>query len=144
MSHEDLVGRVTGIGGIFIKYRDPEKVKQWYAEFLGIKTDEYGTSFEWRKGNNPEQKGFTVWSPFSTASEYFSPSTKEMMLNFRVDNLDAILARLADKGVYKLGAIEKTDYGRFAHIIDPEGLKIELWEADDEAYDNMIGANRTF
>lgn len=144
MSDQESIGRVTGLGGIFIKYNDPEGIKQWYADNLGIRIDEYGTSFEWRKSHNPEQKGFTVWSAFSQASEYFKPSDKEMMINFRVDNLDAILAKLADKGVYRLKAIEETDYGRFAHIIDPEGLKIELWEADDSAYDQMIGENRTF
>lgn len=144
MDTKDSIGRVTGIGGIFIKYNEPDKIKQWYSDYLGIKVDEYGTTFEWRKSDSPESKGFTVWSPFSQASEYFKPSQKEMMINFRVDNLDAILAKLAEKGVFMLGPIEVTDYGRFAHIIDPEGLKIELWEADDPAYDKMIEDNRTF
>ncbi len=143
MVNDDSIGRVTGIGGIFIKYKDPDRVKQWYADYLGINVDEYGTSFEWRQSLNPDRKGFTVWSPFSQASEYFKPSEKEMMINFRVDNLDAILKKLADKGVYRLNSIEVTDYGRFAHIIDPEGLKLELWEANDDAYDEMIGEKRT-
>lgn len=144
MDETPSTGRVTGIGGIFIKYNNPDRMKNWYAEHLGINIDEYGTSFEWRNSNNPNTKGFTVWSLFSQASEYFNPSTKEMMINFRVDNLDAILEKLSSKGVYRLSPIEQTDYGRFAHIVDPEGLKIELWEADDEAYDKMIGENRTF
>ncbi|HLO90800.1 MAG TPA: VOC family protein [Lentimicrobium sp.] len=144
MDNKTSKGRVTGLGGIFIKYSNPDRIKEWYAEFLGINMDEYGTSFEWRNSENPEQKGFTVWSVFSQASEYFTPSNKEMMINFRVDDLDAILAKLSKKGVYRLSPIEKTDYGRFAHIIDPEGMKIELWEADDDAYDKMIGENRTF
>lgn len=144
MTNNDSPGKVTGLGGIFIKYSDPDRIKQWYADHLGITIDEYGTSFEWRKSDRPEEKGFTVWSPFSQASEYFSPSTRELMINFRVDDLDAILAKLSAKGVYRLSPIEQTDYGRFAHIIDPEGLKIELWEANDPAYDKMIGENRTF
>lgn len=143
MADDELKGRVTGVGGIFIKYNEPDSVKKWYAENLGFVIDEYGTSFEWRQGNSPEKKGFTVWSPFSKSSEYFSPSTKEVMLNFRVDDLDTLLKKLSEKGIYKVKPIEVTDYGRFAHIIDPEGLKIELWEADDEAYDKMIGTNRT-
>jgi predicted enzyme related to lactoylglutathione lyase len=137
-------GRVTGLGGVFIKYDDPEKIRKWYAEYLGIQIDEYGTSFEWRDARDPDKKGFTVWSPFSKASEYFKPSNKEIMLNFIVDDLDAILEKLAMKGVYRLSAIERTDYGRFAHIVDPEGTKIELWEADAASYDKMIGENRTY
>lgn len=144
MDKKPSIGRVTGLGGIFIKYSNPDKIKEWYAEYLGISMDEYGTSFEWRKSENPEQKGFTVWSVFSQATEYFSPSNKEMMINFRVDDLDAILEKLSSKGVFRLSPIEQTDFGRFAHIIDPEGLKLELWEANDEAYDKMIAENRTF
>lgn len=144
MENESTPGRVTGLGGIFIKYDNPDKIREWYAEFLGIRMDEYGTSFEWRNTIEPEKKGFTVWSPFSKASEYFNPSKKEVMINFRVDDLDAILEKLSAKGVFKLSAVERTDYGRFAHIIDPEGTKIELWEADDKSYDTMIGENRTF
>lgn len=144
MENKQRIGRVTGLGGIFIKYNNPDKVKEWYSDYLGFNIDEYGTSFEWRQSNSPEHKGFTVWSPFSQASEYFKPSEKEMMINFRVDDLDAILAYLSDKGVVMQGPIEVTDYGRFAHIMDPEGLKIELWEANDEAYDKMIEDNRTF
>ncbi|MGE5382708.1 MAG: VOC family protein [Omnitrophica WOR_2 bacterium] len=144
MDNQDSQGRVTGFGGIFIKYNDPERIKQWYAEFLGFNVDEYGTSFEWRKSSNPEQKAYTLWAPFSQASEYFKPSDKEIMLNFRVDNLDAILSKLAQKGIYQLNSIEETDYGRFAHIVDPEGFKLELWEADDIAYDKMVGEKKTF
>ncbi len=143
MSDKESKGRVTGVGGIFIKYNEPDAVKKWYAENLGFAIDEYGTSFEWRQGTDPAKKGFTVWSPFSKATEYFSPSAKEVMLNFRVDDLDKLLDKLSEKGIFKVKAIEVTDYGRFAHIIDPEGLKIELWEPNDDAYDTMIGTNRT-
>lgn len=138
MESNDQVGRVTGIGGIFIKYDDPDSIKRWYTDYLGIKMEEYGTSFEWRNSQNPERKGYTLWSPFSQASEYFDPSKKMLMINFRVDDLDAILAKLSEKGIKTLAPVEKTDYGRFAHIIDPEGVKIELWEADDDAYQRMM------
>lgn len=144
MDDNHSTGRVTGIGGIFIKYNNPDQIKQWYSDSLGIKMDEYGTSFEWRKSDKAEENGYTIWSPFSQASEYFKPSEKGMMINFRVDNLEEILKKLAEKGVYPVGSIEETDYGRFAHIMDPEGFKIELWQADDVAYKEMIGENRTF
>lgn len=144
MAADQTPGRVVGLGGIFIKYQNPDRIRSWYGENLGIKIDEYGTSFEWRKSANPNSKGFTVWSPFSHASEYFQPSQKEVMINLRVDNLDALLNKLSLIGIQRIGAIEETNYGRFAHIIDPEGFKIELWEADDEAYEEMIGENRTY
>lgn len=136
---ENNEGRVTGFGGVFIKYTDPEGVRSWYKEKLGLKTDEYGTSFEWRQSDHPEKKGYTVWSAMDKTSEYFQPSEKEFMINLRVVHIEAFLARLKQMGIEQLGEIQEFEYGKFAHILDPEGVKIELWEANDENYDKMIG-----
>ncbi len=134
------MAKVTGIGGIFFKCKDPESVRNWYSEKLGLNTDKYGTNFEWRHSDNPQKKGFTVWGPFSDSTEYFKPSEKEFMINLRVDNLRELLDELKDQEVQIVGAIEEYEYGLFAHIIDPEGTKIELWEPFDEEYDKIVEA----
>jgi predicted enzyme related to lactoylglutathione lyase len=130
--------RVTGLGGIFIKYEDPEKIKQWYKQHLGIQTDSYGTSFEWRKTDKPEEKGYSVWSTFKKDTTYFQPSVKDFMINLRVENLEALLPILKEEGVTVLDEIETFEYGKFAHILDPEGSKIELWEANDTEYEKIL------
>lgn len=130
--------KVTGIGGIFFKCKDPEKVKEWYSKNLGLKTDEYGTSFEWRQGENPDKKGFTQWSPFSETTKYIEPSTKDFMINYRVENIEALVEELKKDGVKVLDEIETYDYGKFVHIMDPEGNKIELWEPVDVKYDKIV------
>lgn len=120
--------RVTGIGGVFFKCKDPEKVKEWYKNHLGFNTDQYGAGFEWWESPDTTRKGFTQWSPFSEKTKYFEPSTKEFMINYRVDNLVDLVAELKKEGVSILDTIETYDYGKFIHIMDPEGNKIELWE----------------
>ena len=120
--------RVTGIGGIFFKCQDPEQVKQWYSTHLGLPADQYGTTFEWRLADDPTQKGYTQWSPFKETTKYFEPSSKEFMVNFRVENLEWLVEQLRKEGVTILDEIETYDYGKFVHILDPEGNKIELWE----------------
>jgi len=132
--------RVTGIGGIFFKCEDPKSMKNWYATHLGFDTDEYGTSFEWRQADDAQKKGFSVWSPFDADTKYFEPSRKEFMVNYRVENLEWLLEELKKEGVHVLDEIEAVEYGKFAHIIDPEGNKIQLWEAFDEEYDKMAEA----
>ena len=129
--------RVNGIGGIFFKCDDPEKQKQWYSDHLGIVSDQYGTTFEWRKADDPNKKGFTAWSPFSKDTDYFSPSEKDFMINYRVENLKELVEVLNKEGVQVLDEIQEFDYGKFVHILDPEGNKIELWEAIDEEYDKI-------
>jgi len=126
--------RVTGIGGVFFKCKDPEKVRDWYKTHLGLKTDEYGALFEFRSTDNPDQKGYLQWSPFSDDTEYFEPSLKEFMINYRVENLESLLAELKKEGVQIVKEIESFDYGKFAHIIDCEGNKIELWEPVDSVF----------
>lgn len=130
--------RVTGIGGIFFKCKDPDSVKAWYKTHLGLNTDNYGTTFEWRQGADPNKKGHTQWSPFRDTTKYFEPSAKEFMINYRVENLEALVAELQKEGVTVLDQIETYDYGKFVHILDLEGNKIELWEPVDEAYDKIV------
>lgn len=131
--------RVTSLGGIFFKCENPDQIKEWYSKHLGLNNDEYGTSFEWRKTEKPEEKGYTVWSPFKNDTTYFSPSTKGFMINYRVENIEWLVETLKQEGVTILDEIEVFEYGRFVHIIDPEGNKIELWEANDEQYEKMLG-----
>jgi predicted enzyme related to lactoylglutathione lyase len=130
--------RVTAIGGIFFKCKDPESIRKWYDTHLGFNTDAYGTTFQWRKIEKPEEKGYSVWSPFKESTDYFSPSTKDFMVNFRVENLEALLPLLKEEGVQIVGEIQIFEYGKFAHILDPEGNKIELWESNDEEYEKII------
>jgi catechol 2,3-dioxygenase-like lactoylglutathione lyase family enzyme len=137
--------RVTGIGGIFFKTKDPKKTREWYKNHLGFNTDDqYGTSFEWRKTNKPEEKGFSAWSTFSENTTYFEPSPKEFMINFRVENLVELLKVLKEEGITVLDEIEECEYGKFAHILDWEGNKIELWEANDEEYEKILDGKTTF
>lgn len=130
--------KVTGIGGIFFKCKDPDKMKEWYKKHLGLATDQYGTSFEWRQGDDASKKGFTQWSPFSDTTKYFQPSEKEFMINYRVADLEALVAELRDEGVTIVDNIETFEYGKFVHILDEEGNKIELWEPVDEEYDRIV------
>lgn len=132
--------RVTGIGGIFFKCEDPAKLKEWYNKHLGLNTDQYGTSFEWRQGADTTKLGFTQWSPFNAKTKYFEPSTKDFMINYRVENLSTLIDLLKSEGVTILDTIETYEYGKFAHIMDIEGNKIELWEPFDIEYDKIAVA----
>lgn len=138
--------RVTGIGGIFFKSKDPGKLRAWYKTHLGLTTNKYGCVFEWRQGADSSQKGFTQWSPFKEATKYFEPSTKDFMINYRVADLSALLVELRKEGVTITDTIETYDYGKFVHILDGEGNKIELWEPNDVVYEQMgvqMGAETT-
>lgn len=132
--------KVTGIGGLFFKCKDPEKVKEWYSKHLGLIMDQYGTSFEWRQGDDPTKYGFTQWSAFSDSTKYFDPSVKEFMINYRVQDLENLVNELRKEGVTILDSIESYDYGKFVHILDNEGNKIELWEPVDTEYDKIANA----
>ena len=130
--------RVTGIGGVFFKTDDPESTKQWYKKHLGINSGQYGGTFEWRHANDEQKKGFTAWSPFPRDTDYLDPSDKEFMINYRVENLEALVEELKKEGVTILDEIETYDYGKFVHILDAEGNKIELWEPNDGEYDKLV------
>ncbi len=129
--------KVTGIGGIFFKCKEPQKLREWYQKHLGLNTNEYGAVFEWHQGTDSTKKGFTQWSPFKETTKYFEPSSREFMINYRVENLEALVAELQKEGVTIVDKIEAYDYGKFVHILDGEGNKIELWEPNDEVYEKM-------
>lgn len=124
----DTNPKVTGIGGIFFFSDDPEKQKDWYAENLGLEVNEWGATFETRNANNPDEVNYLQWSPFRKGSDYFAPSKKEFMINYRVRNIEALIKKLKENGVTILDDLATYDYGKFVHIMDPEGNKIELWE----------------
>lgn len=127
-----IMKRVTGIGGIFFKCKDAAKLRDWYQKHLGLNTNQYGATFEWYEGDDSTKKGQTQWSPFNENTKYFEPSTKEFMINYRVQNLEALVEELKKEGVTIVDQIESFDYGKFVHIIDLEGNKIELWEPAGE------------
>lgn len=120
--------KVTGIGGVFFKCKDPKKITEWYKTHLGLNTNDYGATFEWREEDDSSKKGSTTWSPFAESTKYFEPSAKEFMINYRVADLEALVDELKKQGVTIVDNIESFDYGKFVHILDPEGNKIELWE----------------
>jgi predicted enzyme related to lactoylglutathione lyase len=123
--------KVTGIGGIFFKCKDPDQMKEWYKTHLGLDINQWGTNFEWRQVDDPTKKGSTVWTPFKETTKYFEPSTKDFMINYRVENLEGLVEELNKEGVTITDKIESGDYGKFVHIIDMEGNKVELWEPKD-------------
>ncbi|HEY6952557.1 MAG TPA: VOC family protein [Bacteroidota bacterium] len=129
--------RVTGIGGIFFKCKDPKTTREWYKTHLGLNVNQYGAVFEWRQGADTTKKGFTQWSPFKETTTYFAPSTKDFMINYRVDNLEALVENLRKEGVTVVDTIESVDYGKFVHILDFEGNKVELWEPNDIVYEQL-------
>ncbi len=129
--------RVTGIGGIFFKCNNPKLVREWYQKHLGLNTNDYGAVFEWYQGADSTKKGFSQWSPFNEKTKYFEPSTKEFMINFRVADLTSLVKALKAEGVTVLDTIESYEYGKFVHIMDIEGNKIELWEPRDVEYERM-------
>ena len=137
--NNDTIPKVTGIGGIFFFSDDTEKTKKWYSENLGLETNQWGSSIEFRNANRPEEINYLQWSPFKKGSEYFSPSKKEFMINYRVQNIEGLVKKLKLNGVTILDTIEKYDYGKFVHIMDDEGNKIELWEPIDSVFTAMGG-----
>lgn len=124
--------KVTGIGGIFFKCKDPNAVKEWYQKHLGLNTNPYGAVFEWYQDSGSTKKSLTQWTPFKETTKYFEPSTKDFMINYRVANLEALVEELKKEGVTIVDKIETYDFGKFVHIIDVEGNKVELWEPVDK------------
>ena len=131
------VKKVTGIGGIFFKCKDPAKMREWYKVHLGLNTNQYGAVFEWRQGVDSTKKGFSQWSPFNEKTKYFEPSTKEFMINYRVANLENLVEQLKKDSVTITDQMESVEYGKFIHIMDIEGNKIELWEPNDVEYEKL-------
>jgi catechol 2,3-dioxygenase-like lactoylglutathione lyase family enzyme len=117
------MAKVLGIGGVFVKSKDPDALRAWYRDVLGFEIHDWGGAQLWN-----QSKSFGLWSPFSLETDYFEPSTKEFMVNFRVDNLDGLLAMLRERGARVLDRHEETDDGKFGYVVDPEGTLLELWE----------------
>ena len=124
--------RVTGIGGLFFKTDDPQKLKSWYQKHLGFNIDDWGCTFWWKSKNGAPAS--TQWSPFKSDTDYFEPSTKDYMFNYRVRNLELLYKKLKAEGVTITGDIQTYEYGKFGWIMDPDGNKIELWEPIDNAF----------
>lgn len=124
--------RVTGIGGFFFKSENPKELVAWYGKYLGLKTDDYGSTFWWKDANGNDCS--TQWSPFASDTAYFAPSEKQFMQNFRVDNLELLLQKLSNEGVTIVGDMQTYEYGKFGWILDIEGNKIELWEPIDSIF----------
>jgi len=127
--------KVTGIGGVFFKSKDPATLKEWYSAQLGIDTDAHGATFKFRQFAEPEKSGYLQWTPFKEDTTYFTPSPKPYMINYRVADLEWLVGELKKAGVTICDEIETFDYGKFVHIMDPEGNKIELWEPIDSSFD---------
>ncbi|MEM7162531.1 MAG: VOC family protein [Bacteroidota bacterium] len=131
--------KVTGLGGIFFKCKDPEATKEWYGKHLGLAVGPYGSSFEFRNAHRPEEINYLQWSTFPADTKYFDPGKKEFMVNYRVQNMDQLVKNLKEAGVTICDEIQEFDYGKFVHIMDNEGNKIELWEPKDEVFTAMGG-----
>lgn len=141
---EQSMKKATGIGGIFFKCESPEKMREWYAKNLGLVTNEYGSLFEFRTVENPDKKAYLQWSPFSQTTKYFEPSEKQFMINYRVENIEKLVEELRAAGVEICDEIETYDYGKFVHIMDPEGNKLELWEPVDTVFTEMYDGKTTY
>ena len=126
--------KVSGIGGIFFKAADKEKLMEWYRKHLGIDVQDWGgTAFEWRLKDNPDKSGATIWSVFPKETKYFEPTSSEFMVNYRVENLDKMIAQLREAGVEVDEKIEESEFGRFGWARDAEGNRFELWQPPEES-----------
>ena len=126
--------QITGIGGIFFRSKDVDRLKNWYIENLGMEMESWGKIFSWRDYSNPEIPGSTTWSPFKDETDYFGNSGQQYMINYRVRDLEALLESLSRKGIEVVKKMEVLDYGKFAWIEDCDGVRMELWEPKDEAF----------
>lgn len=129
------MAKVTGIGGVFFKAKDPKALAAWYAEHLGVNLEEWGGAiFKWSADQEAQSaEGMTVWHVADADGDWFAPSTSSVMINYRVDDLDGLLAQLVEAGVPTLKGPDDEFNGRFAWVMDPEGNKVELWEPRDPA-----------
>ena len=120
--------RVTGIGGVFFKAKDPKALGEWYRVHLGMNVEEWGgVAFRWAEDQLDDQ-GSTVWSPFKEDTSYFLPSTASFMINYRVEDLHGLLAKLREEGCTVDAKVEESEFGKFGWVMDPEGNRLELWQ----------------
>ncbi len=130
--NNDTIPKVTGIGGIFFYSENPQKTNEWYSKNLGVEINDWGSSsFESRNIDKPDEINSLQWKLFKNGDEYFLPSKKEFMINYQVQNIEGLVTKLKEDGVTILDSIATYDYGKFIHIMDNEGNKIELWEPVD-------------
>lgn len=123
------MARVMGIGGVFFKAKDPDALRAWYAEHLGMELQPWGGCvFRWRELEIPDRDGATVWSVFPDSTTYFAPSQASFMINYRVEDLGSALTDLRQAGCAVDDRTEESELGKFGWVTDPEGNKVELWE----------------
>ena len=127
-AEHDATPKVTGVGGIFFFSDDPQTTREWYGKNLGMEVSPWGTKFESRNIDRPEEINTLAWSLFKKDSDYFAPSKKDFMINYQVQHIEELVKKLKGNGVVVLDEIADSDYGKFVHIMDPEGNKVELWE----------------
>ena len=121
--------RVTGIGGIFFKAKDPDALRAWYRAHLGIESADWGgTAFQWKGPDNPGGDGKTAWAVFDATTNYFAPSSSPFMVNYRVENLHELLSALRSEGCTVDSKVDESEFGKFGWVMDPEGNRVELWE----------------
>jgi len=121
--------RVTGIGGVFFKVKDPAALREWYRTHLGMNVEDWGgVAFRWVTEDNPAGAGTTVWSPFKDDTTYFEPGRASFMINYRVDDLHAVIAALRAEGCRVDDKVDESEFGKFGWVVDPEGNKLELWQ----------------
>jgi predicted enzyme related to lactoylglutathione lyase len=125
--------RVTGIGGIFFRAKDPKALQAWYEQNLGIVPADGYVGFKWREDHAPDRQGLTLWTPFKADTTYFGPGPQGHMINYRVENLDRMVEQLRAAGVEVEVNTGDIEYGRFAWIVDPDGNRVELWEPPAES-----------
>ena len=131
--------KVIGVGGIFFKAKKPNRLREWYRKHLSFNLNPYGYWFEFRNAKNPEKIQYFLWSVFNNDTDYFSPSKKDFMINFRVENIEKTVDYLREEGTEIIDEISSYPYGKFVHILDPEGNAIELWEANDDFFNDLVG-----
>lgn len=137
--HQDTTPRVTGIGGIFFKGNHPDSLNSWYKEQLGINTSEYGAPFEFRNANHPEEINYLIWAVHDSSTKYMDPSNAPFMINYRVQHIEKLVEKLKASGTQIVDTLSEYPYGKFIHVLDPEGNILELWEPIDSVLTNMGG-----
>lgn len=137
---KDTTPKVTGIGGIFFRSKDPKATREWYGSNLGLAIDDFGSPFEFRNANRPEEINYLRWGPFDENTDYFDPSEKQFMINYRVQNIQGLVEQLKKNGATIVDSIQTYEYGKFVHVMDNDGNKIELWEPIDSFFTKMGGA----
>ena len=123
----------------FLKPKKPSRLRKLYKDYFSFNLNPYGSSFEFRNANNPQKVQYFLWSVFKNDTDYFSPSTKEFVVNFRVENIEKTVAYLRKIGTKIIDEVTTYPYGKFVHILDPEGNAIELWEANDDFFSDLMG-----